>query len=94
MPAPAEPSDSAVGVDLGLTDFLVTSDGMRITNPRNLARRAGNLARHHRRMARCQRGSRNRHKARAKVARAHRKVRNARQDFLHRVSTAWSVQRA
>jgi putative transposase len=38
-------------------------------------------------MARCQNGSANRAKAKAKVARAHRKVRHARQDFLHRAST-------
>lgn len=38
-------------------------------------------------MARCRKGSANRHKAAAKVARAHRKVRNARRDFLHRAST-------
>src|SRR5262249_23006082 len=48
---------------------------------------ARNLARYQRRMARCQRGSINRRKAKAKVARAHRKVRNARADFLHRTST-------
>jgi putative transposase len=41
----------------------------------------------HRRLARCQNGSANWAKAKAKVARAHRKVRNARSDFLHRVST-------
>jgi putative transposase len=38
-------------------------------------------------LARCQKGSANRAKAKAKVARAHRKVRNARRDFLHRTST-------
>ncbi|MDX8048880.1 RNA-guided endonuclease TnpB family protein [Lentzea sp. BCCO 10_0798] len=87
-PAPAEPADHAVGVDLGLTDLLVTSDGERIANPRHLVRKARNLARYQRRMARCERGSGNRCKARAKVARAHRKVRTARQDFLHRTTTA------
>jgi putative transposase len=76
-----------VGVDLGLKDFLVTSDGDRIANPRHLARKARNLARHQRRLARCRRGSNNRRKAKIKVARAHRKIRNARQDFLHRTST-------
>jgi len=86
-PAPAEPTGHAVGVDLGLTDFLATSDGERIANPRNLARKACNLARYQRRMARCRRGSNNRLKAKVKVARAHRKVRNARQDFLHRTTT-------
>ncbi|GLX07006.1 RNA-guided endonuclease TnpB family protein [Microbispora sp. NBRC 16548] len=78
---------SAVGVDLGVKDFAVTSDGERIANPRHLERKARNLARYQRRMARKQRGSNNRAKARAKVARAHTKVRDARADFLHRTST-------
>ncbi|MEV6718615.1 transposase, partial [Lentzea sp. NPDC051208] len=86
-PVPAEPARHAIGVDLGLTDLVVTSDGERITNPRHLVRKARNLARYQRRMARCERGSGNRRKARAKVARAHRKVRAARQDFLHRTTT-------
>jgi putative transposase len=76
------------GVDLGVRDFAVTSDGQRITNPRHLERRARNLARYQRRLARCQPGSANRAKARAKAARAHRKVRAARTDFLHRTSTS------
>jgi putative transposase len=77
---------TVVGVDLGIKDFAVTSDGEKITNPRALARREQNLARYQRRLARCQKGSANRTKARAKVARAHRKVRASRADFLHRVS--------
>ena len=86
-PEPLPPAGRAVGVDLGVTDFAVTSDGERITNPRHLDRRARNLARYQRRLARCRNGSANRAKAAAKVARAHRKVRNARRDFLHRAST-------
>ncbi|MFD4642190.1 RNA-guided endonuclease InsQ/TnpB family protein [Lentzea sp. NPDC058436] len=86
-PAPAAPTTGAIGVDLGLTHFLVTSDGERIANPRHLVRKARNLARYQRRLARCQPGSRNRRKAKGKVARAHRKVRNARRDFLHRTTT-------
>jgi putative transposase len=77
----------AIGVDLGITDFAVTSDEQRIPNPRHLERRARNLARYQRRMARCQPGSANRAKAKAKAARAHRKVRAARADFLHKTST-------
>jgi putative transposase len=76
----------AVGVDLGIRDFAVTSDGQRIANPRHLERRARNLARYQRRLARCQQRSANRAKAKAKVARAQRKVRAARADFLHRTS--------
>jgi putative transposase len=77
----------AVGADLGVQDFAVTSDGERIANPRHLERKARNLARYQRRLARCQNGSANRAKASRKVARAHRKVRDARRDFLHRAST-------
>src|SRR6266568_4642960 len=81
------PATGAVaGVDLGIKDFVVTSGGEKIPNPRSLARRERNLARYQRRLARCQRGSANRAKARAKVARAHRKVRASRADFLHRAS--------
>jgi putative transposase len=68
----------AVGVDLGVKDFAVTSDEQRIANPRHLERRARSLARYQRRMARCQPGSANRGKAKAKTARA---------DFLHKTST-------
>jgi putative transposase len=86
-PEPLKLTGHAVGVDLGVKDFAVTSDGQRIENPRHLARKARNLARYQRRLARKQKASANRAKAAAKVARAHRKVRNARRDFLHRAST-------
>jgi putative transposase len=86
-PHPTAAAGAAVGIDLGISDFAVTSDGERIANPRQLARKARNLARYQRRMARCQPASANRAKAKAKVARAHRKVKAARTDFLHRTST-------
>ena len=86
-PEPLPATGRAAGVDLGIKDFAVTSDGRRIPNPRHLERRARNLARYQRRTARCQQGSANRGKAKAKAARAHRKVRAARADFLHKAST-------
>jgi putative transposase len=86
-PDPLPATGRVAGVDLGITDFAVTSDGQRIANPRHLERRARNLARYQQRMARCRPGSANRAKARAKAARAHRKVRAARTDFLHKAST-------
>jgi putative transposase len=86
-PEPLPETRHAVGVDLGVKDFAVTSGGGKIANPRHLDRKARNLARYQRRLARCQPGSANREKARLKVARAHRKVRDARRDFLHRAST-------
>ena len=86
-PDPLPATGQAVGVDLGVKDFAVTSDEQRIANPKLLERRAKNLARYQRRLARCQPGSANRAKAKAKAARAHRKVRAARADFLHKTST-------
>jgi putative transposase len=86
-PKPLPETGHAVGVDLGLKDFAVTSNGEKIANPRHLDRKARNLARYQRHLARRQKGSANRAKAAAKVARAHRKVRSARRDFLHRAST-------
>jgi len=86
-PHPLTETGHAVGVDLGVTDFAVTSAGEKISNPRHLEGRARALARYQRRLARCQNGSANRRKAAAKVARAHCKVRHARRDFLHRAST-------
>jgi putative transposase len=86
-PEPLPETGHAVGVDLGVKDFAVTSDGEKIANPRHLDRKARNLARHQRRLAHRRKGSANRAKAAAKVARAHRKVRSARRDFLHRAST-------
>jgi putative transposase len=88
VPDPLPAAGRAVGVDLGVKDFAVTSDERRIPNPRHLERRAKSPARYQRRMARCQPGSANRGKAKAKTARAHRKVRAARADFLHRTSTS------
>src|SRR5689334_12893722 len=87
-PVPLPAAGAVVGVDLGIKDFAVTSDGETIPNPRRLARRERNLARYQRRTARCQKGSANRAKAKAKAARAHRKVRAARADFLHKASTS------
>jgi putative transposase len=84
---PLAPTGAVIGVDMGITDFAVTSDGEKIANPKHLERKACNLARYQRRMARCKKGSNNRKKAAAKVARAHRKVRAAREDFLHQTST-------
>ena len=52
-PEPLPETGHAVGVDLGVTDFAVNSNGDRIANPRHLDRKARNLARYQRRLARC-----------------------------------------
>ena len=65
-PEPLPETGHAVGVDLGVKDFAVTSGGERIANPRHLERKARAMARYQRRMARCQQGSANRAKAKAR----------------------------
>jgi putative transposase len=86
-PAPLPACGRFVGIDMGVANFMATSDGEVIDNPKLLARKRRNLARYQRMMARKKRGSSNRFRARRKVARAHGKVRRARENFLHRVST-------
>jgi len=76
----------SVGIDVGLMSFVVLSDGSTLENPqyyRNSEKRLGRLQRS---LSRKQKGSRNRAKARVKVARLHEKTRNCRTDFLHKAS--------
>jgi putative transposase len=75
-----------VGIDLGLKELFVTSDGHRIGNPRHTARYAARLARAQRRLSKKKLGSANRAKARQKVAKLHAKISDCRQDNLHKLS--------
>lgn len=74
------------GIDLGLKDLFVTSDGHRTGNPRHTAKYAAKLAKAQRRLSRKQIGSQNRAKARQKVARIHAKLSDCRMDNLHKLS--------
>ncbi|QIZ69666.1 RNA-guided endonuclease InsQ/TnpB family protein [Oxynema aestuarii] len=76
----------AVGVDLGLNHFAVTSDGSKFDNPRWMAKHERNLKRKQQDLSRKQKGSNNRNKARKKVAKVHNKVARCREDFLHKRS--------
>jgi len=86
-PVPLATAGQDAGVDVGLKDFAVLSTGEMIPHPRDWERHEKRLKRYQRRLARCQRGSSNRAKARVKVARAHARVADSRQDFLHKTST-------
>lgn len=86
-PEPLPVTGRTVGVDLGLKDFAVLSTGERIAHPRHMEQRERRLKRYQRILARKQRGSANRKKAKQKVAHAHSRVRDARRDFLHKTST-------
>jgi len=89
-------SDSVVGVDAGITSLLTLSTGEKIANPRHERRDRARLALAQRRLARTQKGSANRDKARLKVARVYARITDRRKDFLHKLTTrlvrdnAWS----
>jgi putative transposase len=87
-PAALPEAQPMVGIDLGLKQFAVLSDGRKITAPRFLRRAEKQLKRRQRELSRKQKGSTNRDKARLKVARAHARVADARRDFHHQLSTA------
>ena len=75
-----------VGIDMGLKDLFVTSDGQRVNNPRHTARYARKLAKAQRRLSRKQKGSNNRAKAKQKVAKCHVKIADTRLDHLHQLT--------
>jgi putative transposase len=77
---------NTVGIDLGLNDFAVLSNGRRISNPRYYQRAQKKLATAQRVLARRQHGSRRWQRQKEKVARLYEKVANDRQDFLHKLS--------
>ncbi len=76
-----------VGIDLGIKEFAITSDGQHIENPKYLRKGEKKLARLQKELSRKTIGSSNRNKARIKVARQHEKIANQRKDFLHKTST-------
>jgi putative transposase len=79
---------SPVGVDLGLRSLIVTSDGAEVEHPRFLRKAERRLKRLQRMLSHKKKGSKNRFRARQRVASQHSKVRRQRLDFDHRLSTA------
>lgn len=80
-------NNKSVGIDLGVKDMFVTSDGAAYLNHKYLSKSEKKLARAQRRLSRKQKDSNNYGKAVRKVARIHEKVRNQRQDTIHKYTT-------
>ena len=85
-PQPVE--GPVVGIDLGLKSFAVLSDGTRLESPKPLAKAQRRLRHQQRLHSRKQRGSCNRRKSAAALARLHRRIRCQRADFLHKTTTS------
>jgi putative transposase len=79
--------DKAIGIDAGITSLVTTSDGEKIDNPRYYGRHHKRLRKAQKALSRKHKGSRNRDKARLKVARVNATIRDSRQDFLHKLTT-------
>ncbi|MFG2257832.1 RNA-guided endonuclease InsQ/TnpB family protein [Streptomyces mirabilis] len=84
-PLPAR--GNAVGIDAGLEHLLTLSTGEKITNPRHERRDRAALAREQRRLAKKEKGSANRARARLKVAKIHARIADRRRDTLHKLTT-------
>ena len=79
--------DKKIGVDVGLKEFAICSDGYRVANPKYLRKSEKRLKKLQKDLLRKQKGSNNRNKARLKVAKLYEKITNQRKDFLHKLST-------
>lgn len=81
------PTDTTVGIDAGITTLYTLSTGEKIANPRHEKKDREKLARAQRQLSKKQKGSKNRDKARHKVARIHARIVDRRRDHLHKLST-------
>ena len=85
--SPLPPLTNKVGIDLGISSLLILSNGTQITNPKTFRAKRRKLRKAQKALARKQKGSNNRYKARLKVARIHAEIKDARQDHLHKLTT-------
>ena len=76
-----------IGIDVGIKEFYSDSNGNVVNNPKYLEKSMRKLVREQRRLSRKQKGSNNRNRQRVKVAKAHEKITNQRNDFLQKQST-------
>lgn len=84
---PLPQTNNQVGIDLGIKDFAITSDGVKYSNPKYLQQSLDKLAKLQRELSRKTRGGSNWDKARIKVARLQEKIKHQRQDYLQKLST-------
>ena len=79
-------SKHSIGIDLGLKEFCITSDGEMVENPRYLIKSEKKLRKLQKELSRCKKGSKNREKCRIRVAKQHEKISHQRKDFLNKLS--------
>ncbi len=89
VPLVVKASGQPIGVDLGISSLAVCSDGRPpLANPKALRTHLKRLKRYQRHLCRCKKGSKNREKARAQVARLHARIATIREDALHQATSS------
>lgn len=77
----------SIGIDVGIKDFAILSDGIKFENPKYLKRKKKALRRCQRAFNRAQKGSKRREKKRIRIAKIHAKIADSRRDYQHKIST-------
>ncbi len=80
-------ADKSIGLDMGITSLIATSNGEKIANPKHFKRLRTKLKRVQKSLSRKQKESKNSQKQRQKVAKVHAKITDSRKDFLHKLTT-------
>ena len=83
---PLEKTNKMIGLDLGIKDLIVDSNGKKYKNHKYLTKSQEKLAKEQRKLSHMVKGSNNRNKQRIKIARLHKKIQNQRNDYLHKLS--------
>ena len=94
VPEPVHPSQSVVGIDMGIARFATFSDGSSIRPLHSFRKHEKKLAKLQRKLAKRVKFSANWQKLKARIQRLHRKIANVRNDFLHKATTAISKNHA
>jgi len=79
--------DNTIGIDVGIKDICITSDGNKSGSPQYLRKHEENLAKRQRQLSKKVKGSKNRVKAKLKVAKVHAKISDSRNDFNNKLTT-------
>jgi len=80
-------TDTIVGIDVGLKEFATLSDGKVTGNPKHIKKYEKKLTKEQKKLSKKQKGSKNRSKQRMKIRKIHCKIKNVRQDFLHKTTS-------
>ena len=83
---PLEATEKMIGLDLGIKELIVDSNGKKYKNQKYLTKSQEKLAKEQRKLSKMVKGSNNRNKQRIKVAKLHKHIQNQRNDYLHKLS--------